>query len=310
MAHPPTLRQLKYLCAIREHLHFGKAAASCHVSQSTLSTALQELENNLGVSLVERSHKAVIITPVGQDIVERSEVILGQIEDLLAAADASRQPFTGELRIGVIPTVAPFLLPDLLSEIRHRYPDFRLFIREDLSHNLTHALETGELDLLILALPFKAERVETQHLFYDPFYLACDPSHPLSQRQSVATKDLRGKDLLLLEDGHCLRDHALEACRLTLNDVKVPYHATSLNTIVQMVASNIGITLIPQLALDKQILSGTDICVRELSDKKAQRSIGMMWRNKSPRRTEFQLFGELIVEIHQRIRQCATSLKQ
>ncbi len=299
MSHQPTLRQLRYLCAIGEHLHFGKAAQACHVSQSTLSTALQELESNLGVSLVERTHKSIIITRIGEEIIARGERILSDVEDLMAAADASRTPFSGEMRIGVIPTIAPYVLPDLLGELRDRYPDFKLFIREDLSEHLTRALETGELDLLLLALPYRAERVETEHLFYDEFLLACDPSHPLTERPSICTQDLAGSELLLLEDGHCLRDHALEACRLSLKDVSVPYHATSLNTIVQMVASRIGITLIPKMAVDKQILSGTNICVRRLNDTNVHRSIGLMWRHKSPRASEFRLFGDMVRKLNE-----------
>lgn len=301
MSHQPTLKQLRYLCAVGEHLHFGKAAQACHVSQSTLSAGILELEQTLGVALVERSNRKVLLTTVGEHLLQRSHRILSEIDDLVSAANASRQPFSGEMRLGVIPTIAPFLLPDLLAELRSTHPEFLLYIREDMSENLVHGLETGELDLLLLALPYRAERVETRHLFHDEFLLACDPSRPVASRQTLCTADLSGEDLLLLEDGHCLRDHALEACRLALNDVTVPYQATSLNTIVQMVANDIGITLIPRMALETNILSATSIAVRRFDEPDVHRSIGLMWRQKSPREEEFRLFGDLVRQVGENI---------
>jgi LysR family hydrogen peroxide-inducible transcriptional activator len=214
----------------------------------------------------------------------------------MALCDASSEPFSGKMRLGVIPTIAPYILPGLLKQLRKQHPDFRLFIREDLSDHLLDSLQHGELDVLLLALPYPAEKVETMHLFDDEFLFACPRSHPLAARKQLSTADLQQQDLLLLEDGHCLREHALEACKLKDADVTIPYQATSLNTIVQMVANGIGVTLLPQMAEDSRILAGTDVETRHFKERDVSRSIGLMWRSKTPRRAEFALLGQFIVE--------------
>lgn len=298
MSRQPTLKQLKYLCAVAEHGHFGRAAKACHVSQSTLSAGIIELEDVLGTSLVERNNRQVLLSGLGQEVVARSQEILLQAEDLVALCDASAEPFTGKLRLGVIPTIAPFVLPQLLKRLRSKYPDFQLFIREDLSGHLVDALYRGEVDVILLALPFPAENVDTMALYEDDFVLASPASNVFSASAEVKTSQLKGEELLLLEDGHCLRDHALEACKLRDADISIPYQATSLNTIVQMVANGIGITLLPRMALDAHILSGTDVSVYEFSEKNVSRTIGLMWRNKTPRQREFHLLGEFITRCH------------
>jgi LysR family hydrogen peroxide-inducible transcriptional activator len=295
MARQPTLKQLRYLCAVAEHCHFGNAARACHVSQSTLSAGILELEDALGAALVERNNRQVILTTLGREVVERSQDILMGVEDLVAVCDASSEPFTGKMRLGVIPTIAPYILPGLLKRLRRKHPDFQLFIREDLSGHLVDALHHGELDVLLLALPYPADNVESMHLFDDEFVFACPRDHAMAEIGKMNTSDLRSQDLLLLEDGHCLRDHALEACRLKDSDISIPYQATSLNTIVQMVANGIGVTLLPQMALDARILSGTDVKTHQFSEHNVSRSIGLMWRKKTPRRAEFTLLGEFIV---------------
>ena len=294
MSRVPTLKQLKYLCAVAEHGHFGHAARACHVSQSTLSAGVLELEDVLGASLVERNNRQVILTTLGVDVVTRSQDILLQVEDLMALCDAAAEPFAGKMRLGVIPTIAPFMLPRLLKELRRDHPQFQLFIREDLSGHLVDALHHGELDVLLLALPFPTEGVDTVALFDDDFVLASPSGHPLAGAGLIRTSQLKGEGLLLLEDGHCLRDHALDACKLRDADVSIPYQATSLNTIVQMVANGIGITLLPRMALEANLLSGTDVTVTEFSEKNISRSIGLMWRRKTPRQAEFRLLGEFI----------------
>jgi LysR family hydrogen peroxide-inducible transcriptional activator len=294
MSRVPTLKQLKYLCAVAEHGHFGHAARACHVSQSTLSAGVLELEDVLGASLVERNNRQVILTTLGADVVARSQDILLQVEDLVALCDAAAEPFAGKMRLGVIPTIAPFMLPRLLKELRREHPQFQLFIREDLSGHLVDALHHGELDVLLLALPFPAEGVDTMSLFDDDFVLASPPGHPLAGSGKVRTSQLKGEGLLLLEDGHCLREHALDACKLRDADVSIPYQATSLNTIVQMVANGIGITLLPRMALEANLLSGTDVIVSEFGEKNISRSIGLMWHRKTPRQAEFRLLGEFI----------------
>jgi len=294
MSRQPTLKQLRYLCAVAEHGHFGHAAKACHVSQSTLSAGVMELEDLLGAALVERNNRQVILSPLGVDVVERAQAIQLDVEDLIALCDASAEPFAGKMRLGVIPTIAPFVLPGLLKKMRAEYPQFQLFIREDLSEHLVTALHHGELDLLLLALPFPAEAVDSMVLFDDEFLLASPADHRLSERDTVKTSQLKGQDLLLLEDGHCLRDHALDACKLRDADVSMPYQATSLNTIVQMVANGIGITLLPRMALDAHILSGTDVHTAHFSDGGVARKVGLMWRSKTPRHEQFRMLGEFI----------------
>lgn len=294
MAHIPTLKQLKYLCALARSCHFGNAAKACHVSQSTLSAGIHELEENLGVALVERNNKRVMLTPLGEDLVARSQQILNDVEDLVDLCNASREAFSGKMRLGVIPTIAPFMLPKLLNSLRRKYPRFQLYIREDLSANLVDALNIGELDVLLMALPYPMEGIETLPLFDDRFLLCYPKHHALGERKRLRTADLKGQDLLLLEDGHCLRDHALDACKLKSNQVSVPYSATSLNTIVQMVANGIGITLLPEMAQAARLLSGTQAQARPFDEAGISRTIGLAWRKKTPRCSEFQALGEFI----------------
>jgi len=300
MSRQPTLKQLRYLCAVAEHGHFGHAARACHVSQSTLSAGIAELEDTLGAPLVERSNRQVLLTILGEEVVARSNNVLLAVEDIVASCRVAAEPFTGAMRLGVIPTIAPFILPALLRELREAYPDFRLFIREDLSGHLIEALGRGELDVLLLALPFPGHGVEERVLFADEFLLACPATHPLASLGALRTGDLRGADLLLLEDGHCLRGHALEACKLRDSEVSIPYQATSLNTVVQMVANGIGVTLLPRMALDANLLAGTDVAVRPFDEAGVERQIGLLWRRKSPRQAEFRLLGDFIAATQKR----------
>lgn len=292
----PTLKQLKYLCSVADHRHFGRAAEACCISQSTLSAGIAELESVLGVCLLERSKKSVRLTPVGREVTERAKSILTAADDLVSVAQSAREPFSMEMRLGVIPTIAPFVLPRMLKLIRRHYPDFRLYIREDLSGHLVDELHSGELDVLLLALPFPADGVETAHLFYDDFLLAYEKNHEVGKKDRLLTRNLKNQDLLLLEDGHCLRDHAMDACKLHARDVHVPYQATSLNTIIQMVANNIGITILPKMAVDANILQGTNVVAKKFDEDKVWRSIGLMWRQKSPRQHEFRELGDMICQ--------------
>ncbi len=294
MAHRPTLKQLNYLCAVAKYRHFGQAAKSCHVSQPTLSAGISELEDNLGVLLVERDNKSVMLTDVGQDVVARAQRILTHVDDLVTLVESSGKPFSGSLHLGVIPTIAPFLLPKFLPRFRKKYPDCQLFIREDLSVNLIKRLREGELDVVLLALPYPTDGLDVEHLFNDEFLLAYYDEHRLAKKTPLLSGDLRGRDVLLLEDGHCLRDHVLEACRLSSRDMAAPFQATSLNTLVQMVANNIGVTLLPKMALDGKLLAGTQVKTRGFDQETVQRSIGLCWRKNSPRKEEFHLLGDLI----------------
>lgn len=298
MSRHPTVKQLRYLCAVVEHGHFGRAARACHVSQSTLSAGILELEEVLGVSLLERNNRTLVLTALGEEVVSRARGLLLDVEDLVALCQASGDPLSGRLRLGVIPTIAPFLLPRLLKSLRKDYPAFTPFIREDLTEALIEALHRGELDLLLLALPYDAEGVETMHLFDDSFLLASPLDHRLSKSTGLQIEDLVGQDLLLLEDGHCLRDHALEACKLRSSEYTVPYQATSLTTVVQMVASGIGVTLIPAMAQDNGVLSSSEVCVTPFEGNEVSRQIGLMWRRKTPRQTEFRMLGNYITQHH------------
>tara|TARA_B110000444_G_C18811710_1_gene582931 strand:+ start:136 stop:1038 length:903 start_codon:yes stop_codon:yes gene_type:complete len=296
MINRPTLKQLKYLCAVVEHRHFGKAAEACFISQSTLSSAIHELEEILGVSLLERNKKNIRPTAIGRDINTRATGILTFTEDLVAAAKAAHEPFTTEMHLGVIPTVAPFVLPKMLEYIREKYPKFKLYIREDLSDRLVKELHAGELDLLLLALPYPAQNVTEDHLFYDEFLLAYEKHNKIAKKKNLQTNDLIDQELLLLEDGHCLRDHAIDVCKIKIQDVHIPYQATSLNTIIQMVASDIGMTILPKMAVESNILQGINVDTKKFKEEEVRRSIGLMWRNKSPRKKEFEQLGGLICE--------------
>jgi LysR family hydrogen peroxide-inducible transcriptional activator len=290
MAPPlPTLRQLRYLVALDEHRHFGRAAEACLATQSTLSAGLQELETLLGVPLFERTKRRVMPTPLGVEIVARAREVLRGAEDIAGLAHASRRPLSGPLRLGVIPTIGPYLLPRVLPGLRAAHPGLRLYLREDLTARLLERLANGDLDAVLIALPYSAE-VETLALFDDPFLLACPPGHPLAARPELSSADLAGAELLLLEEGHCLRDHALTACHLPAPARGEGVLATSLPTLVQMAANGLGITLLSKMAIDAGVLAGTDLVTRTLADAPS-RSIGLAWRASSPRKEEFRLLG-------------------
>ena len=296
MSRQPTIKQLKYLVAVADYGHFGRAAKACHVSQSTLSAGILELEDILGVPLVERNNRMVILTLLGQEVVQRGQAIMLDVDDVMSLCDAAAEPFTGKLRLGVIPAIAPFVLPGLLNQMRRKHPEFKLLIREDLSGNLVDLLHHGELDVLLLALPYPADGVDRMSLFEDEFLFACPDGHPLADESSVRAEQLKGEELLLLEDGHCLREHALEACQLKDAQISVPYQATTLNTIVQMVANGIGITVLPKMAVAANVLQGTDVQVRPFDSEGVSRVIGLMWRKKTPRQSQFRLLGDFIRE--------------
>ncbi|MBY0430001.1 MAG: tRNA lysidine(34) synthetase TilS, partial [Rhodospirillales bacterium] len=286
----PTLRQLRYLVALADHLHFGRAAEACLVTQSTLSAGLQELETLMGVMLVERTRRRVMLTPLGTEMVARARLLLREAEDLTDTARAAAEPLTGPLRLGVIPTIGPYLLPRALPALREAYPRLKLYLREDLSARLLDQLNSGALDALLLALPYPAEEVEFEELCQDDFLLVAPPSHPLAARPKLVPEDLAGSELLLLEEGHCLREHALAACRLAAPG---GVQGTSLATLVQMVAGGLGVTLLPRLAVEGDVLRGTDLVARPVEGGEARR-LGLMWRRSSPRGREFRLLAQAL----------------
>ncbi len=302
MLNIPTLRQWRYLVSLAENRHFGRAAEACFVTQSTLSAGIQELETQLGAALVDRTKRKVVLTPLGEELAGRARELLREAEDMVLLARAASAPLTGPLRLGVIPTISPFLLPRVLPGLRRRFPELKLFLREDLTLRLIDLLQAGKLDLLLIALPFEGGSVDTLPLFEDQFLFACRSDHPLARRNQVKLDDLAEANLLLLEDGHCLRDHALAACRLPPSPRRDGFAATSLHTLVQMVDSGLGVTLLPQLALDAGILRGTEVTTRPLAtpksgkgDSETARQIGLAWRRGTQRAKEFTLFGEALV---------------
>ena len=291
----PSLRQLRYLTALAQYRHFGKAAASCLATQSTLSAGLAELENILNIKLVERTKRRVIMTPIGQQIADQAKAILSAAENLVDLADqAHGTPFTSPFHLGIIPTIAPYLLPDMLPNLRRTYPNLKLHLREDLSASLVDRLYGGELDAIILALPYPTLGLESIALFEDPFVMACQPDHPLAGQDQILGSDLVNAGMVLLEEGHCLRDHSLSACSLSPSILGETILATSLLTLVQMVASGLGVTLLPQMAVDHGILNGTQLITRPLAPPASARIIALAWRDSSLRKSEFHLLAQQI----------------
>ncbi len=293
----PTLRQLGHLVALADARHFGRAAEASHVTQSTLSASIKELEDVLQASLVDRTKRKVVLTPLGQDVVTRARSLLEQAEELSRLARRESEPLGGTLRMGVIPTIGPFLLPGVLPRLRRAYPKLRLYLTEDLTARLIEQLHSGAIDIALLALPYDCGNVEERILFEDEFKLATPRDHALAGAKSVRTPQLRSEELLLLKEGHCLREHAMEACHLADSRQAEVVAATSLHTLVQMVDNGLGITLLPQLAIDGGILRGTSLAVILFAGERPTRTIGLVWRKGTGRREEFELLGAEIARL-------------
>jgi LysR family hydrogen peroxide-inducible transcriptional activator len=288
----PSLKQLEYLTALAETGHFGHAAARCNVTPSTLSAGIRELEGVLGVTLAERTKRKVLMTPLGRDIAGRADALLRDAEEIMALARVAQDPLAGDMRLGVIPTVAPYLLPDVLPRLHEAFPALRLYLREDKTAELLERLGAGELDVALIALPFETGELVERPLFDDAFLFACPAGHRLAGRKRVTDADLEGEALLLLEEGHCLRGHALDACRLAAPETRHEFEATSLITLVQMVAAGLGVTLLPKLAVDAGIAKGSSIRVIALAEP-AKRRIGLVWRKASARAEAFERLAEM-----------------
>lgn len=293
-AYLPTLRQLQYLVAVHDEGHFGRAAESCFVTQSTLSAGVQELEKLLGTKLVERSRQGVRFTPLGKEIVERARRLLREAEEIAGLAQAAGRPLTGELSMGVIPTIAPFLLPRVLPELRKTYPELKLYLREETSQQACDALHRGALDCVLLALPFGCGDVESEILFDDELLLALREQEAEKLPRPVPPAAIRDSDLLLLEDGHCLTEHSLAACGRSAP--KSAMLGTSIHTLLQMVDNGLGLTLVPQMAVDSGVLDGTSLVWRKLDVDNAVRQIALIWRRRSPREAEFRMLAQVLRE--------------
>jgi LysR family transcriptional regulator, hydrogen peroxide-inducible genes activator len=275
------LRDLKYLLALADHKHFGRAAAACFVSQPTLSTQIRKLEEELGVPLVERAPRKVMLTPAGRDAAERARRIVAEVEQMKEGARRSQDPEAGTVRFGIFPTLGPYLLPHVIPRIRERFPNLELLLVEEKSDVLQSRLHEGKLDAALLALPVHDDQLHSQLLFEEPFLLAVPENHPLAQRDSLSLSELSDQKLLLLEDGHCLREQALEVCRLSGANEKSEFRATSLETLRQMVAANVGITLLPILATKPPVARSENIHLLGFSDSHPSRQIAMLWRRSS-----------------------------
>ena len=296
MINLPSLRHLRYLIALHDHGHFGRAAEACHVTQSALSASIKDLESVLEATLVDRTKRRVVLTPMGAETVERARKIVKGVEELVGFTRASREPLSGTIRMGTIPTVGPYLLPRVLPGFRETYSRLKLYLVEDLTERLIDSLHRGQLDVVLLALPYDCGAVETMILFEDPFVVAFPRTHPLVNETRVKTQRLWCEDLLLLRDGHCLRDHALSVCSFADRRVTEGFEATSLPTLVQMVDNGLGTTLLPRLAVDAGLVLGTNLVTRPLLGEDPARKIGLVWRRGTGRRDEFRLLAKELSE--------------
>jgi len=289
----PTTRQLQYFTALVENGHFGRAADACFVSQSAFSNAIKELETILDTQLVDRTNRSVTITATGQEVATQARLCLQDVSSLMEIAAGARRPLTGELRLGVIPTIAPFLLPRVLPKLRTQFPDLQLYLIEDQTERIYDRLMGGELDLLVLALPYEMRSVEVAPLFKDPFCLACRDGTQRVDPSNYRYSRLDEDSVLLLEDGHCLRDHALAACKIRNTKTIRRFAASSLLTLIEMVDADLGITFLPEMARGTSLLRNTRVKLHTLGEK-SFRTIGLAWRKGSGRVDEFELFGDFL----------------
>jgi LysR family transcriptional regulator, hydrogen peroxide-inducible genes activator len=289
-----TLRQLRYLTALAHHRHFGRAAADCAVTQPALSMQVRELEREIGAELVERRASEIALTEIGLEIARRAEHILAATHDLVDFA-RHRGVLTGRLSLGIIPTLAPYVLPHVLPRLQATYPQLRLEVRETQTKTLLDELAAGELDTVMLAMPVDGADIETQPLFDDAFLLAVPAADPLPANRRVAVEDVDQRRLILLEEGHCLRDQALAFCTASSGDLPASLGATSLATVMQMVANDYGVTLLPEVAASVEVRDDRVKLLR-FAGREPARTIGLAWRRTSPRRRDFVALGKIIVE--------------
>ena len=275
------LRDLRYLVALAEQRHFGRAAEACHVSQPTLSTQIKKLEDELGVALVERAPRQVMLTPAGHDIAARARRVLAEVDQMRETARRTADPEAGSIRLGLFPTLGPYLLPHVVPRIRARFPRLELLLVEEKTETVLHMLRDGKLDAAVLALPLHEDWLETEFLFEEPFLLAVPEGHPLAEQRELRLSELDHERLLLLEEGHCLRDQALEVCTLAGAGEKEGFRATSLETLRQMVAAGVGVTLLPMLAVKPPVSPSENIRLLSFRDPPPTRRLALVWRKSS-----------------------------
>ena len=297
----PSPQQLRYLVALAETRHFGRAALACAVTQSTLSAGILTLENQLDAPILDRTAgKHVVFTPLGLELVERARFALTALTAVTEAVDAARAPMSGPLRIGVIPTIGPFLLPRLMPVLRDAFPRLKPWLREDTTARLVDRLVASRLDVVLLALPCDCGGADTVTLARDEFLVAVPPGHRLAALEAVPASALATERLLLLEEGHCLREQALLVCGLLAGErgeALDSFAATSLHTLVQMVASGLGVTLLPRRAICAVVTAGTDLVLRPLSGAGAWRTLGLAWRPNAPRAAEYRALGGKLAQV-------------
>jgi LysR family hydrogen peroxide-inducible transcriptional activator len=296
----PTLRQLAYLVALSERLSFRAAAEAQFVTQSTLSAGIKELETVLGVQLVERDRRHVRLTAVGEDVAARGRELLAAATDLAKAARTASRPLSGPLRLGAIPTIAPYLLPGVLPALRRAHGELRLFLREDLTERLLERLRAGSLDVALIALPYDTGDLYVRELFKDEFSFVAREADPAVRSKDVALRKVDTKDMLLLEEGHCLRDHVIAACGPRRASREPAIEATSLTTLIQMVEGGLGVTLLPRITLEAGILKGTHLVSRPFSSPAPSRMLALVARRTSPRIRDAELLAEFLIRQHGR----------
>jgi LysR family hydrogen peroxide-inducible transcriptional activator len=289
----PTIKQLRYFIALTDTEHFGRAAESCFVSQSAFSNAIQELEALLDVQLVDRTNRSVTITTMGQQVATQARLCLRDVESLVEIARGYRQPLTGDLHLGVIPTIAPFMLPGALPKLRRQFPELKLYLHEEQSQRIYERLMDGELDLLLLALPYDMRGVDVAPLFRDRFMLAYRQGTSRVDPDNYRFNRLDADSILLLEDGHCLRDHALAACKIRSTQKVRRIGASSVLTLVEMVDADLGITFLPEMAQGSSIMRNTRVTLKPLGDN-SYRTIGLAWRKGTGRADEFRTLGNFL----------------
>lgn len=289
----PTIKQLRYFLALSETQHFGRAADNCFVSQSAFSSAISELEQMLGTQLVDRTRRRVTITAVGQQVAVQARLCLRDVERLVDLARGEKEPLMGELRLGVIPTIAPFMLPSVLPKLRRKYPRLDLYLIEDQTQYIYDRLMDGELDVILLALPWQMAGADVEPLFRDRFCLAYRQGTERVDPHNYQLNRLTADSILLLQEGHCLRDHALAACKLRNTQKIRQFAASSLLTLVEMVDADLGITFLPEIARGSALLKNTKVKLADLDDN-SYRNIGLAWRKGSRRVDEFKLLGQFL----------------
>jgi LysR family hydrogen peroxide-inducible transcriptional activator len=291
----PSIRQLEAVVAVAEQRHFGRAARACHVTPPALSAQISGLEEDLGVVLFERSRRGVVVTAAGEPVVRAAREALRAVDAVNGVA-RERSPLAGDLHLGVIPTVAPYLLPRGLGRVREARPELRIYLHEDRTAHIVDRLRRGELDVLLLALPVAGDDLEALPLLEEPFLLAAPAGHRLAHggRRRVAERDLEGESVLLLEDGHCLRDQALSVCRLAGARESLEVRASSLGTLVQMVANGLGVTLLPESAVETEVHEREGLVLRRFRAPEPTRTVGLLWRKATPGSDAFAELGALL----------------